>query len=122
MNNIDIGSIDAYIASFPDEIQVRLNTVRETIEAVAKDATPCISYAMPAYKLNGMLVYFADYKNHIGFYPTGRGIEAFKDELSDFKFAKGSIQFSHDNPLPIDLIKRIVKFRVEENLNKKPKK
>lgn len=122
MNNIDIGSIDAYIASFPEDIQARLNKVRETIEAVAKDATPCISYKMPAYKLNGMLVYFAGYKNHIGFYPTGRGIEAFKDELSDFKFAKGSIQFSHDKALPIALIKRIVKFRVEENLNKKPKK
>jgi len=122
MNNIDIGSIDAYIASFPDEIQVRLNTVRETIEAVAKDATPCISYKMPAYKLNGMLVYFAGYNNHIGFYPTGRGVEVFKDELTDFKFAKGSIQFPHDKKLPLALIKRIVKFRVKENLNKKPKK
>ena len=122
MNNIDIENIDAYIASFPEVIQARLNIVRETIEAVAKDATPCISYKMPAYKLNGMLVYFAGYKNHIGFYPAGKGIEAFKDELSDFKFAKGSIQFSHDQPLPIDLIKRIVTFRVEENLNKKPKK
>jgi uncharacterized protein YdhG (YjbR/CyaY superfamily) len=122
MNNIDIGSIDAYIASFPDEIQVRLNTMRETIEAVAKDATPCISYAMPAYKLNGVLVYFAGYKNHIGFYPTGRGVEAFKDELSDFKFSKGSIQFPHNKKLPLALIKRIVKFRVKENLNKKQKK
>ena len=120
--NPNTENMDAYIALFPEDIQARFNTVRETIEAVAKDAIPCISYKMPAYKLNGMLVYFAGYKNHIGFYPTGRGIEAFKDKLSDFKFAKGSIQFSHDKALPIALIKRIVKFRVEENLNKKPKK
>ena len=97
--NPNTENMDAYIALFPEDIQARLNTVRETIEAVAKDAIPCISYKMPAYKLNGML-----------------------DKLSDFKFAKGSIQFSHDKALPIALIKRIVKFRVEENLNKKPKK
>jgi uncharacterized protein YdhG (YjbR/CyaY superfamily) len=117
--NPNTENMHAYIASFPEDIQARLNTVRETIEAVAKCAIPCISYKMPAYKLNGVLVYFAGYKNHIGFYPTGRGVEAFKDELTDFKFAKGSIQFPHDKKLPVALIKRIVKFRVEENLNKK---
>lgn len=76
---------------------------------------------MPAFTLNGILVYFAAFKNHIGFYPTSSGIEAFKHELKDYKFSKGSVQFPLDKPLPIELISRIVKFKVEENLNK-PKK
>lgn len=122
MNHINTESIDTYIASFEGEIKERLEQMRAVIEAAAPEASPCISYAMPAYKLNGVLVYFAGYKNHIGFYPTGKGIEAFKDELSDFKFAKGSVQFPHNQKLPVALIKRIVKFRVTENLNKKSKK
>ena len=120
--HIDTETIDTYIASFEGEIKARLEQVRAVIESEVPNATACISYKMPAYKLNGVLVYFAGYQNHIGFYPTGKGIEAFKDELSEFKFAKGSIQFPHNKKLPVALIKRMVKFRVSENLNKKNKK
>jgi uncharacterized protein YdhG (YjbR/CyaY superfamily) len=90
--------------------------MRATIKAAAPDATEKISYQMPTFALKGNLVHFAAYKNHIGFYPAPRGIEAFKDELSKYKGAKGSVQFPIGEPLPLDLITRIVKFRVAENL------
>lgn len=114
--------IDQYISGFPEEIQKPLEELRATIKKGAPEAEEVISYGMPAFKLNGMLVYFAGYKNHIGFYPTASGIEPFKKELSIYKWAKGSIQFPLGNPLPSGLITKIVKFRVTENLQKAKKK
>lgn len=107
-----------YIADFPLETQQLLFQLYTTIKASAPEAIEVISYSMPAFKLNGILVYFAAYKNHIGFYPTGSGIEAFKEEIKDYKTSKGTLQFPLNKPLPIDLITRIVKFRVNENLQK----
>ncbi|QTH40456.1 DUF1801 domain-containing protein [Cohnella sp. LGH] len=121
---IEYGSIDEYIASFPPEIQQLLASVRETIREAAPEATEKISYQMPTYALHGNLVHFAAFKNHIGFYPAPQGIEAFKEELSVYKGAKGSVQFPLDQPLPLALIARIVKYRAEENKRKadaKPK-
>ena len=114
----NLKDVDHYIASFPSEIQERLNQVRKTILAVAPNAVECISYQMPAYKLNGMLVYFAGYERHIGFYPGASGIAKFKDEISYFKHAKGSVQFPHSKPLPLELIATIVKYRVQGNIFK----
>lgn len=111
-------NIDEYILGFPPEIQRILEEIRATIRAAAPEATETIRYQMPTFKLNGNLVHFAGYKNHIGFYPVPSGIEAFKDELSKFKGAKGSVQFPLNKPMPLDLISRIVKFRLAENLAK----
>jgi uncharacterized protein YdhG (YjbR/CyaY superfamily) len=111
-------SIDAYIAAFPAEIQKMLKDLRATIHAAAPDAEERISYQMPTFFLNGNLVHFAAFKNHIGFYPAPRGIEAFQEELSQYKGAKGSVQFPMDQPLPLKLIARIVKFRAAENRKK----
>jgi uncharacterized protein YdhG (YjbR/CyaY superfamily) len=113
-----INDIDTYIAGFPKDTQNLLQQLRETIMKTAPDAEDLISYQMPAYKFNGVLVYFAGYKNHIGFYPGAAGIETFKKEVSVFKNAKGSVQFPLDKPLPIKLITKIVAFRVKENLAK----
>ncbi len=115
-------SIDDYIASFPEEIQAILQEVRATIHAAAPTATEKISYQMPTFFQNGNVVHFAAFKNHIGFYPAPRGIEAFADELSIYKGAKGSVQFPLDKPMPLDLIRRIVEFRVAENMEKASKK
>ena len=117
-------NFEEYVLNFPVEIQERLENMRNVIKNAAPEADEVISYAMPAFKLHGVLVYFAAYKNHIGFYPTGSGISAFKKQLSIYKGAKGSVQFPHDKPFPIDLIEEIVKYRVNENLAKKviPKK
>jgi uncharacterized protein YdhG (YjbR/CyaY superfamily) len=110
------GSIDEYIAGFPEETQTLLQELRELIRATAPDATETISYAIPTFDLNGRhLVHFAGYERHIGFYPVPSGMEAFKDELKPYKQGKGSVQFPLDEPLPTDLIRRIVVFRVEEN-------
>jgi uncharacterized protein YdhG (YjbR/CyaY superfamily) len=109
---------DEYIADFSPEVQTILNTLRAVIKEAAPDADEKISYQMPTYALRGNLVHFAAYKNHIGFYPAPSGIEAFKDELSAYKGAKGSVQFPIDKPLPYELISRIVKFRVAENTMK----
>ena len=111
-------TIDEYIARFPKEIQELLETIRITIREAAPDAEETISYQMPTFKLKGNLVHFAAYKNHIGFYPTPSGIEKFRDELSAYNGAKGSVQFPIDQPLPLDLISKIVKFRAAENLEK----
>jgi uncharacterized protein YdhG (YjbR/CyaY superfamily) len=108
-------TIDEYILNFSEEIQKLLNEVRDAIKTAAPEAAEKISYQIPTFYLNGNLVHFAAFKNHIGFYPTSSGISAFKDELKEYKSAKGSVQFPLDMPMPIDLIKRIVKFRVEEN-------
>ncbi len=111
-------SVDVYIAGFPPEIQRRLNALRRVIRKAAPEAEEAISYGMPAFKLKGMLVWFAAHRNHIGFYPKASGIAAFEKELSTYKNAKGSVQFPHDEPLPLTLVERIVKFRVRENLNR----
>jgi uncharacterized protein YdhG (YjbR/CyaY superfamily) len=116
-------NVDAYIADFPKETQAILNQVRATIKAAAPDAVECIAYAMPAYKLNGHpLVYFAGYAGHIGFYATPTGHSQFEEELSKFKQGKGSVQFPLSQPMPLDLIARIVQFRVTETLAKPKKK
>lgn len=111
-------SVDEYISTFPRNIIELLQQLRETIQQAAPKAEEVISYNMPAYKMNGMLVYFAGYKKHIGFYPTASGIEAFKEELFAYKGAKGSVQFPVDEPLPLSLIKKIVKHRVKQNLQR----
>lgn len=111
-------NINEYIATFPEETQKLLEELRFIIKEAAPDAEEGISYQMPAFRLNGILVYFAAYKNHIGFYPTGTGIAKFKDEIKAYKNSKGTVQFPLNNPLPIDLISKIVKFRVNENLIK----
>jgi uncharacterized protein YdhG (YjbR/CyaY superfamily) len=111
-------SIDEYIATFPEEIQTILQEIRETIKAAAPDAEEKISYQTPTFALQGNLVHFAAFKNHIGFYPTPSGVEAFKEEIARYQSAKGSIQFPLDEPMPLDLITRIVKLRVAENLKK----
>jgi uncharacterized protein YdhG (YjbR/CyaY superfamily) len=111
-------TIDEYIASFPPDIKKKLEEMRATIRAAAPQATEKISYQMPTFYLNGNLVHFAAFKKHIGFYPAPRGIEAFREELSVYKGAKGSVQFPLDEPLPLELVSRIVKYRVAENLKK----
>jgi uncharacterized protein YdhG (YjbR/CyaY superfamily) len=108
-------TIDAYIAAFPDDVQTILQQIRRTIHEAAPEATEAISYGMPTFKLHGNLVHFAAFKNHIGFYPVPSGIEAFKDELAAYKQGKGSVQFPLNRPMPLDLIRRIVQFRVGEN-------
>jgi uncharacterized protein YdhG (YjbR/CyaY superfamily) len=115
-------SIDEYILSFPEHVQKQLLEVRAAIRDQAPHAQERISYQIPTFYLNGNLVHFAAYARHIGFYPTSRGIHAFKHKLSKYKHAKGSVQFPIEGPLPIALIKRIVRYRVEENLKKKEKK
>ncbi|HYG58059.1 MAG TPA: DUF1801 domain-containing protein [Symbiobacteriaceae bacterium] len=114
-------SIDQYIAEFPAEIQTVLQEMRAIIKESAPGATETISYAIPTFDLNGHLVHFAGHKTHIGFYPTPSGIEAFQEELTTYKRAKGSVQFPLDQPLPRDLIRRMVEFRVRENCAKASK-
>jgi len=112
-------TMDQYIAIFPRDVREVLQELRRVIRESAPRAEETISYGIPAFKLNGNLVHFAAWKNHIGFYPGSSAIEAFKDQLSTYKQAKGSVQFPLDKPVPFDLVKRIVKFRVEENESKK---
>lgn len=109
-------NIDDYIASFPNETQVILEKLRQTIRQAAPAATEKISYQMPTFYLNGNLVHFAAYKNHIGFYPTPSGIVAFQYELKKYKTSKGAIQFPIDKAFPLALVKQIVAFRVKESL------
>ena len=111
-------NIDEYIAIFPGEVQDMLEQIRATIKQAAPKAIEVISYGMPAFKLNGILVWFAAYSKHIGFYPKASGIEVFKKELSAYKKAKGSVQFPLDKPLPLELISEIVTFRLEEDMQK----
>lgn len=111
-------TIDDYIAAFPAEVQLLLAEMRATIRDAAPEAEEAISYQMPTFRLQGNLVHFAGYQKHIGFYPAPSGIEAFKEELAVYKGAKGSVQFSLDQPLPLDLVCRITQFRVAENLAK----
>ena len=110
-----VTSIDDYITGFPGDVQEVLKKVRSIIKATAPDAEETISYQIPTFKLNGNLVHFAAFKNHIGFYPTPSGIEAFKRELSPYETAKGSVKFPLNKPIPYDLVRRVVEFRVKEN-------
>ncbi len=115
-------TIEEYIAVFPEDVQNILNQLRQTIREAAPEADETINYQIPTFTLNGNLVHFAAFANHIGFYPTPGGMEAFKEELSGYKRAKGSVQFPIDEPLPLPLIRRIVEYRVKENLQRKPHK
>ena len=117
-NKVTSKSIDEYIFRFSLDVQGILEMLRKVIKESAPDAEEKISYQMPTFVLHGNLVHFAAYKNHIGFYPTPSGINAFKDELSEFKGAKGSVQFPIEKPIPYELISKIVKFRVAENIKK----
>ena len=108
-------TIDEYIAAFEPEVQVILSTIRNIIRELAPEATEKISYQMPTYYQNGNLVHFAAFQKHIGFYPTPSGIEAFQEELARYKNAKGSVQFPLNQPIPYDLIRRIVLYRLEES-------
>lgn len=118
MITIKAKNVDEYIAAFPGATQQLLKQMRATIRKAAPDAEEVISYGMPGYKLNGVLVYFAGYENHIGFYSTPTGNDAFTKQLAAYKTGKGSVQFPLDKPLPLALITRIVKFRAKENLLK----
>ncbi|KUO75863.1 MAG: hypothetical protein APF81_05385 [Desulfosporosinus sp. BRH_c37] len=117
-NEITLNSIDEYISKSPLEIQETLKILRKVIKEAAPEAEEKISYQMPTFALHGNLVHFAACKKHIGFYPTPSGIDSFKHELSEYKGSKGSVQFPIEKPLPYELIREIVKFRVAENVNK----
>jgi uncharacterized protein YdhG (YjbR/CyaY superfamily) len=110
--------IDEYIENFPSEVQSRLEEIRDIIRKSAPEAVEKISYGMPAFEQKGILVYFAAHKNHIGFYPTSSPIKVFKEELKEYQWSKGAIRFPMDKPFPLDLISRIVTFRVNENIEK----
>lgn len=110
-----MSQVDEYILEFPKDLQERLSQVRSTIKKAAPHAEEKISYGMPAYHLNGPLVYFAAFKNHIGFFPTPSGVDAFKKDLEKYATTKGSIHFPHTQKIPLALITRIVKYRVQEN-------
>lgn len=108
-------TIDEYIAGYPPDVQAILQQIRQTIREAAPDAEEAISYQLPTFRLHGNLVHFGAFKSHLGFYPTPTGIEKFQKELSVYQGAKGSVRFPLDQPIPYALIKRIVKFRVQEN-------
>ncbi|MEK4509013.1 iron chaperone [Paenibacillus sp. FSL K6-2524] len=115
-NQVTCESIDEYIRKFTPEVQTILESLRKVIKESAPGAEEKMSYQMPTFALHGNLVHFAAYKNHIGFYPTPSGIDAFREELAEYKGAKGSVQFPLEKPLPYELISKIVKFRVDENI------
>ena len=115
-------NMDGYIAGFPEQIRNKLKEMRTILRKAAPGAEETINYGVPTFKLNGNLVHFGGFKNHIGFYPAPSGIEAFKKELSVYEGAKGSVKFPVDKPLPASLITKIVKFRVKENLGKTKQK
>ena len=112
-------TVDEYLKPFPQPVRNTLQMLRQAIKRAAPEAEEVISYMMPAYKQHGALVYFGGYKTHIGFYPTSKGIEAFKKELSAYERSKGTVRFPLDKPLPLGLIGKIVKYRVNENEAKK---
>ena len=122
MHRLRFSTTDEYIGTFPKEVQETLEKLRQTIKKAAPEAVEAISYQMPTFKFHGNLVYFAAFKNHIGFFPTSTGIEAFKKELSSYETAKGTVRFPIDRPLPLSLISRIVKYRVKENLGREMKR
>jgi uncharacterized protein YdhG (YjbR/CyaY superfamily) len=122
MKTTQANNIDEYIAGFPKDVQKQLEEIRATIRKAAPDAEEGISYAIPTFKLSGNLVHFAAFKNHIGFYPAASGIQAFKKELSGYEGGKGTVKFPLDEPLPLALIAKIVKFRVKDNLERRKSK
>ena len=111
--------MDEYIGIFPKKVQVILEKLRQTIQKAAPGAEEVISYQIPAFKRHGYLVYFAAWKNHLSLYPLPKGDEAFKKEVSSYQTGKGTVQFPIDQPLPIRLIRKIVKYRLKENLERK---
>ncbi len=111
-------TIDDYIAGFPDDVREILEKIRMTIREAAPGAEETIKYQIPTFTLKGNLVHFAAFKKHIGFYPAPTGIEEFKQDLSAYEGAKGTVRFPLDEPIPFDLVSRIVKFRVKENLDR----
>lgn len=115
-------NIDEYIARYPADIQKLLQEVRKTIQAAAPQAEEAMAYGIPTFKLNGNLVHFGGFKQHIGFYPAPQGLEAFRKELSKYKGSKGAVQFPLDQPMPLALITRIVKYRVKQNQEKAKEK
>lgn len=115
---VKAANIDEYIAAFPEETQAMLAEMRATIRKAAPKATETISYGMPAFKQNAVLVYFAGYKHHIGFYPTGSGMAAFQDKLTQWKTSKGAVQFPLTEPLPKKLIAEIVRYRIKDDAAK----
>jgi len=117
-----VGNIDGYIAGFPEQIRKKLEEMRMIVRKAAPQAEETINYGVPTLILSGNLVHFGGFKNHVGFYPAPSGIEAFKEELSVYEGAKGSVKFPVDKPLPAALITKIVKFRVKENLEKAKQK
>jgi uncharacterized protein YdhG (YjbR/CyaY superfamily) len=120
MDRKQYSTIDEYVASFPEDLQAVLEKMRHTVRQVAPEAVETIAYQMPAFKLNGLsLVYFAAFKDHIGFYPLPSGTEAFKKELSAYKGGKGSVRFPLSKPIPYNLVKKIVTYRVKEIQRKK---
>ena len=116
MKRTNFQTIDEYIQSFPADVQEILEKMRQTIQRAAPEAHGAISYQMPTFKLNGNLVHFAAFKNHISFYPVPSGIEAFKKELSPHIKGKGTVQFPFNKPIPYELVRKVVEFRVKENL------
>ena len=118
MNEDKFNAIDTYIAKFPEDVQKTLNELRRVIKTAAPEAEEKISYQIPTFVLEGNLVHFAAYKNHIGFYPTPGAIEKFKEDLAGFETSKGALRFPLSEPVPYDLVKRMVIFRVKENLQK----
>ena len=112
-------TIDEYIAQFPAEIRDILQKLRQVVREEAPQAEEAIRYRIPTFRLNGNLVHFAAFRDHIGFFPTSSGVAAFGDELSGYETSKGTIRFPLDRPIPLDLVRRIVRFRVAENLGKK---
>ena len=116
--SVPVQSIDEYLEALPENARNAIKKLRKTIKSAAPKAEEVISYQMPAFRFHGILVYFAAHKNHIGFYPTSSGIAAFKKELSDYEGSKGTVKFPIDKPIPLVLIGKIVKFRVNENLRK----
>lgn len=114
-NQSGFETIDEYIAMFPQQIQGILQELRRVIRETAPEATEKISYQMPTFYLYTNLVHFAAFKNHIGFFPTSSGVEAFADKLTGYKTSKGTIQFQLNQPIPYDLVREIVEYRVQEN-------
>ena len=115
-SNAEYTTIDEYIRQFEPEVREKLERLRAVIKEAAPDAVEKISYQMPTFYLYGNLVHFAAFKSHIGFYPAPSGIEVFNEEIAKYKWAKGSVQFPMEQPIPYELIERIVRFRVAENI------
>lgn len=122
MDKKQFTTIDEYIATFPADVQALLQQLRQTIHKAAPEAEEAIRYQMPTFRLHGNLVHFAAFRNHIGLYPAPSGIEAFEQELAPYRAAKGSIRFPKDKPIPLDLVTRIVLYRVKENTEKQKRR